>query len=94
VAKIIRKAARFAAAAARHAAGGFRKVAGEVYARRLALCLACPQRDAATDTCRLCGCSLQDARGRPAKLRWASEGCPAGKWGREPATPDPPPAPL
>jgi hypothetical protein len=66
----------FAAALGRHLAGGMQTVPESVYQRRLAVCRACEFfRD---NRCQQCGCRL--AGDVIAKARWASEGCPAGRW--------------
>jgi hypothetical protein len=41
-------------------------------AGRLAICHECVHLDG--DSCRLCGCHM------PAKVRWAEQSCPIGKW--------------
>jgi hypothetical protein len=66
----------FAAALERHLAGGMRTVPESVYEQRLAACRACASyRD---NQCLKCGCRL--AGDVIAKARWASEGCPDGRW--------------
>lgn len=51
------------------------EVGPEEYARRVALCLTCEHYNDVKDTCSKCGC-----KGKKAKLKLATEGCPEGKW--------------
>lgn len=46
----------------------------EVKAQRLAICNACPARNAAMNTCGDCYCWL------PGKTRYAKSTCPRSKW--------------
>ena len=73
---IVRKAANFTAAAAAHAADGFRNVPKADQAARMAICRAnaCGKFNAKNETCRKCGCDLQ------VKTRWRSGDCPLGLW--------------
>jgi hypothetical protein len=74
---LLAKLVGLAGAAARHALDGFRCVTDEEHAGRLAVCDVCEMCDKgpARWRCRACGCYLRDA-----KARWASEGCPQGRW--------------
>jgi hypothetical protein len=69
---------RFGAALAGHVAGGMLQAEPEEKARRLALCLACPEcavdAQGAPKSCRKCGCGLQ------IKAAWLSQRCPLGRW--------------
>lgn len=71
---ILKKAAKFARAAARHIADGAAEVSQEEREKRMAICASCDQFDAARTACRSCGCGLT------LKARWRSEDCPLGKW--------------
>lgn len=64
----------FGKAVIRHAADRGKPAAPEVKAARLALCTLCEHR--ADDKCGKCGCVIDWKTG------WASESCPADKWGR------------
>jgi hypothetical protein len=80
---ILQRAANFAGAVASHVMGGARTVSEDVYQRRLALCV--------TNECGFykdnhclhpsCGCRL--AGSVVAKLRWAEQECPVGRWRKE-----------
>lgn len=71
---IVRKAAGFAAAAARHLADGAAHVPQEIYEARLSICRSCDRLDAESMACLECGCRLL------IKARWRSEDCPLGRW--------------
>lgn len=62
----------------RWAASGFKVASNELLDQRLSICGGCEFWDSAafdnTGRCNKCGCSTQ------AKLRIATEKCPAGKW--------------
>jgi hypothetical protein len=75
---LLRKAAAFAGAVVRHAAAGLPQAPPAEAARRLALCLECPEFVAGKQSCRRCGCDM------PRKVRWAEQACPLGKWGPVP----------
>lgn len=76
---LLRKAANFSVAVARHVADGGRKVSDEVGLARLIVCADCPAFDPNKIACRerKCGCRLKT------KARWRSEKCPLDKWPRE-----------
>ena len=76
---LLRKAANFSVAVARHVADGGRKVSDEVGLARLIVCADCPAFDPKKIACRerKCGCRLKT------KVRWRSEKCPLNKWPRE-----------
>lgn len=76
---LIRKAANFSVAVARHVADGGRNVTDEVCLARLIVCAACPSFNPEKIACgqRKCGCRLKT------KARWRSEKCPLDKWPRE-----------
>ena len=67
------RAANFAAAVARHVAGGLPRADDATKAVRLAACHACDRlrRDG---RCAECGCPVE------VKAGWAGERCPLGKW--------------
>ena len=73
---IVRQAATFAGAVARHVAGGLAVVPEETYQQRLEICRACPNLHG--NRCSLCKCRV--AGDTLAKARWAKEKCPVGKW--------------
>lgn len=54
--------------------GTARYASDEERARRLAVCNACPQRNAALNTCGVCHCWL------PGKTKYAESSCPQSKW--------------
>lgn len=80
---IVAKAARLGVAMARWIAAGRPVVSADVQAQRRALCDPCPDRDAASDRCRRCGCSLGGTAVLPSKIAMATESCPAAKWPAE-----------
>ncbi len=73
-----RVAASIVGAVVSHASSGLAKASDEEKARRLALCLACPEVvvDGMGEprSCRACGCRLR------IKASWASQTCPRGAW--------------
>ncbi len=73
---LLRKAANFGKAVARHVADGGRKVSHQVLLARLEACKACPSCDTTRMVCRerSCGCFVTT------KAAWRSERCPLGKW--------------
>lgn len=73
---LLRKAANFLGAKARHIAAGRPTVTEEVFNSRLDVCLTCEER--AYDVCSACGCPLD------AKLSYATETCGLEKLGKEP----------
>ena len=77
---IIKKAVNFSKAAINHARGGFVRTPDHVFKARMDICSGCDKllKDESKETlgdCLECGCPVG------AKARWASEGCPLGKWG-------------
>lgn len=75
---ILRKVVSFTRAAIRHAADGLRRTTESEYMDRISVCRTC-DKFSGTDQkpgCSKCGCSLR------VKLRWRTEACPLGKWGR------------
>lgn len=72
---LLSKAASATKALAKHVADGLRTTTDEERDRRLEICRACDQFDAATVTCRQCGCNLK------LKTRLRTGECPQGKWG-------------
>jgi hypothetical protein len=66
----------FALALWRHVRDWCRRVSSTEHARRLELCLACPEWRVkrGRGRCQLCGCAVH------AKARWSSESCPIGRW--------------
>lgn len=79
---LIRKAWNLAAATAAFIADGMQTVDEVEFARRLAICDTCDQRQ--ENRCRACGCNLDlKARGRVMQ-------CPLSKWGPVPAATGPP----
>lgn len=78
---ILRKAAHFAASAAKHIAAGAPRASQEEIDRRCAICRACPHFDG--HACRKCGCPVKRERVYISKLAWAGESCPdtPPRWG-------------
>ena len=72
VPSLTRQAFNYAKAMAKHVAGGRRAASEEETAKRVELCLLCPER--VFDACGLCGCPIE------AKTALATEKCPADKW--------------
>jgi hypothetical protein len=68
----IKQAANFAAAIAKHAAGGFGNTDPETFNGRLEICALCPLRN--EEKCGVCGCPIEN------KAAWAEQECPVGKW--------------
>jgi hypothetical protein len=56
------------------ATSGFAMASEEEQARRLAICAACPQRNAEDRRCWRCGCYTD------AKVKLRTEHCPEAKW--------------
>ncbi len=79
-----RQVHNFAAAVARHVAGGAHRVSRETLEERLNICALCDRRtvDAeGRDRCSECGCPLLGGTaGTGGKAEWASQDCPLGKW--------------
>lgn len=71
---LLRKAANFVGAVAKHAATGLQQVAPEVKAARLALCMVCERISDDKTRCLECGCPAER------KASWSSSTCPLGKW--------------
>ncbi len=81
-----RRALTFAWALWRHWRAGRPRASAAVLALRLAACAACPDLDQERRACNRCGCPVDR------KARWATERCPANRWGELPiVAPDPPP---
>jgi hypothetical protein len=74
----------FGLAGLKHVANGMAEVPEATFRMRLEICHGCPsgEYDAGQKRCRACGCGV-DSRAFANKLRWASESCPRGHWGRE-----------
>lgn len=83
---LLKKAANFAASAAKHVAAGIPQCSDEERERRFAICQACEHFDGRA--CKLCGCPIVRQKKFISKLSWASSSCPAGKWGKEAAPAD------
>lgn len=77
---LIKRAADFAAATARHLADDLAPAPPDALQFRENACQGCPLRDGGT--CSECGCSLYPTFLNQGKLRWRSETCPAGRWFR------------
>lgn len=92
---MVRKAANFAVAAAKHVAAGRPMATDEQVAERFAICQACPkfiEKGEGVGECSMCGCGLRAVGVEGlSKLRWATEQCPLPK-PRWKALPAPPPA--
>lgn len=73
---LLRKAANYGKAVAKHVATGRKIVNEEMYQERLEICRGCPSLDQEKMVCRekTCGCFVET------KARWASQQCPLGKW--------------
>ena len=69
-----RRAWNYLRSATRHVLHGRPPTPEQVRAKRLALCLACEHYDRAGAGCTKCGCPAG------AKISWALEKCPVGKW--------------
>ena len=81
-ATMLKKAANFAASAAKHVAAGMPMASEEEVARRFAICEGCEHFDGRA--CRQCGCPVVRERQYLSKLSWADSSCPVGKWGPVP----------
>lgn len=53
------------------------RVEAEISAKRLAICLECPELIKMTKQCKKCGCFME------AKTKLPNAECPLGKWGQE-----------
>jgi hypothetical protein len=70
------KLVNFSRASVRHAWHGLPQTPTPEQERRLGLCLACDQLDAATGACTHPGCGCRVA----VKTTWLMERCPLGRW--------------
>jgi hypothetical protein len=70
---------RFAMELAKHAGNGFSYVDVPTYKERIAECHKCPNFDADSGRCRLCGCLMET------KTKWETSSCPdvPPKWSRK-----------
>lgn len=79
---IVQRASNFTRSAVRHVVAGLPRASDAEIERRWSICQACEHL--ADGKCRKCGCPIIRERQFLSKLAWATESCPAGKWG--PAT--------
>jgi hypothetical protein len=75
----LKKAANFAASAAKHVAAGMPQATDEQVAARFAICQGCEHFDGSA--CKQCGCPIVRQKKFLSKLSWADSECPVGKWG-------------
>ena len=73
---VMRKAANFTRAAARHVAAGRPIASQEVIDERFAVCDACDYLDRDKMSCKKCGCGIKNVVGKFSKLTWADSKCP------------------
>tara|TARA_R110000751_G_scaffold265734_1_gene364810 strand:- start:28 stop:393 length:366 start_codon:yes stop_codon:yes gene_type:complete len=72
---IVQKAKNLTKAAGKYAGSGFKNVSEEQQKERMEICKGCEfYKSDGNPTCGKCGCFLK------AKVAWASESCPIGKW--------------
>ena len=75
---LMQQAVNFGGSVIKHVSNGLRQVSPEIKESRLEICKGCEFfKSGENPSCNKCGCFLN------IKTSWASEACPAGKWGTE-----------